>query len=89
MEYQFEGVYVEGKRVRGRLSWKEDPRYVNQDYTSVYNGAFNDLEQFHGKGTLKNMFGVYEGNFVKGHKHGAGIFKSDNGTLYEGNYVND
>jgi len=60
--YTFKGLYRNGARVKGVLAWREN----NQDYK--YEGSFNEKNQFHGKGTLKEPVGSYAGDFVNGFK---------------------
>ena len=38
----------------------------------------------HGHGTLKTPYGVYEGSFEEGLKHGKGTFKNFNKCSYIG-----
>lgn len=35
---------------------------------------------------MKDPNGIYEGEFLKGEKHGYGIYRFSNGLKYEGNY---
>jgi len=59
-DYTFHGLYRYGVRVKGVLAWRKN----NQEYR--YEGPFNEKNQFHGKGTLKEPVGTYNGDFVNG-----------------------
>jgi len=61
MDYTFVGTYHNGVRSKGILTWK---KANNQEFR--YEGPFNDKNQFHGKGKLKEPTGDYEGDFVNG-----------------------
>jgi hypothetical protein len=48
-----------------------------------------DIHELDGKGSLKTVMGVYEGDFKHGKKHGNGTMKWDNGARYKGEWEND
>ncbi|CAI2381445.1 unnamed protein product [Moneuplotes crassus] len=55
---------------------------------SIYEGQVNDLNERHGYGVYSVVAGGrYEGEWVKGFKHGQGKFFTKEGTLgYEGEW---
>jgi len=60
-DYAFTGTYNNGMRTKGILTWK---KAGSQEFR--YEGPFNDKNQFHGRGKLKEPNGEYEGDFVNG-----------------------
>lgn len=46
-----------------------------------YFGPFA-ANRFEGRGTLKEPTGTYRGDFIKGEKHGKGVYEFLNGLRY-------
>jgi len=52
---------------------------------SYYEGEF-ELNKKQGRGKLKIPFGVYEGSFVDGLMNKEGVFRWNDGRIYNGNF---
>ena len=50
----------------------------------IFEGQVGNDGLPHGKGTLKNSSGIYEGEFKNGEKEGKGVLRSANGKVYDG-----
>lgn len=79
---RFVGTFYEGTKVSGVLTWGDRNEFV-------YEGRFAG-NTFNGRGVLKTADGTYYGDFLNGHKHGAGeMYGVDGGLIFRGNWVND
>lgn len=75
------GEYQHGKMVQGLLKWEESGQLC------WYEGSFNQEGLFEGYGTLHHgKKGTYEGDFVRGMKHGKGTYLFTNKLKYVGEY---
>ena len=78
--YEFEGIYRNGKKTQGKLTWNQSLKCK-----IIYEGSLME-ECFHGKGKLITKEGEYEGEFQNGRKEGKGKMKYCNGTTYDGEF---
>lgn len=83
--YKFKGTYVDGLRECGELKWWSQPGEENQ---YCYYGKFDADGYFTDEAILKEPTGKYNGNFLRGKKHGEGVYRFNNSILYEGQYYN-
>ena len=67
------------------MKWWNHP---GEGHQYVYYGKFDDNGLFTGEGLLEEPTGQYTGSFLKGKKHGEGVYKFKNNIRYEGSYIN-
>jgi hypothetical protein len=84
-EYYY-GVFINGKLndTRGTHHYE-----VKDEIERTYTGGFKDGE-YHGLGTLRNVYGyVYDGNWKNGKRNGFGSASLKDYYVYDGNWKNN
>ena len=80
-------VPQEGRLYLGEVqNDKKNGEGISISEKEIYEGTYKDNIKM--GGYEKNRDGVYEGEYLKGKRHGFGKFKWNNGEIFEGEWKN-